>query len=383
MRLNNRVFIFFAFFLSVVFSYSFLRHKLSLNTNPFSIRQASNADNSKVLPFNIKYPPPDSVREESLSLLKNTIELTYDPGETSALSLLTTNLNSTIKTEQTFITKQTTQATNLVTRLLLTSVASTSFKSSTTTSSKVINVKAFSNLTQLSNLPPRPNENLKQKFNYIYEKKFWGPQGDGSGPGSTLEYTRLTREIIYKVVNKYKINSMLDAPCGGMLWMPVILRNLSASNANFRYHGIDLVDSAISKTREKYKNDYKNWQFSVYDLTRGNLPNDYDLIFSRDALQHIPLLNVYEALKSFAAVKNSKYLLVGSYLNSTTNVNIAAGDYFSINLTLPPFNLDKFVEVFKETIEINSQKYLVLYDIPNYLSKVDFDKMKSDILKFN
>jgi hypothetical protein len=163
--------------------------------------------------------------------------------------------------------------------------------------------------------------------------------------------------------------------------MPEILKNLTASNNDFRYHGIDIVEEAINMSNEKYKTNYKNWKFSVSDLTRGGLPNDYDLITSRDALQHLSLFNVNQVLKSFSSVKNAKYLLVGSYLNSIRNRNIFDGDYFSINLFKPPFNLDKYVEIFKEKSDLE-QKYLILYDIPNYLSKIDFDNMKTNVLKF-
>ena len=228
------------------------------------------------------------------------------------------------------------------------------------------------------------NDIFKKRFKEIYEKKFWGDVGGGSGPGSTLAYTVITRDILYKVIKKYKINSILDAPCGAMVWMPELLKNLTVSNIFFKYHGIDIVESVITKSREKYANDFKNWNFSLFDLTRGPLPSDYDLIFSRDALQHLPLLAVYEALKSFATANNSRYLLVGSYLENKKNIQIKPGEYFDINLTLPPFNLDKYEEQYREAIFDYKldKKFLILYDIPNYLSKIDFEKMKNDILSF-
>jgi hypothetical protein len=230
--------------------------------------------------------------------------------------------------------------------------------------------------------PPVANEELKKIFNQIYDKKGWGEAGGGSGPGSTLEYTTTTRNIIYTIVQKYKINSILDAPCGAMAWMPDILKNLSSSSANFKYHGVDLVEEVINKTREKYSNDFKNWKFSVLDVTRGHLPADYDLIVSRDALQHLPLINIYEAIKSYAAAEtNSRYLLVGGYMQSRKNSNTQVGGYFDINLTLPPFNLNKYVEIFREA-ETNAQKYLILYDIRNYLRNLDFEKIKTDISSF-
>ena len=51
-------------------------------------------------------------------------------------------------------------------------------------------------------------------------------------------------------------------------------------------------------------------------------------------------------------------------MNSTSNKNIAIGDYYAINLKLPPFSLTQYVEIFHE----NDDKYLILYDIKNYFS---------------
>ena len=232
---------------------------------------------------------------------------------------------------------------------------------------------------EMSQQPIELNERLKLKFNEIYNTFLWTSAGGGSGPGSTLEYTKTTRDIIYTVVNKYKINSILDSPCGAMVWMPELLKNLTATNRRFKYHGLDIVESVLNKSRVKYADTYKNWRFSVGDMTRGNLPSNYDLILSRDALQHLPLISIYEALRSFAYAPNARYLLVGSYMNSNRNQNITVGQYFENNLSLLPFNLTHM----EEYKEVDNIKFLVLYDIPNYLRKVNFEKMKNDILSFN
>jgi len=166
--------------------------------------------------------------------------------------------------------------------------------------------------------------------------------------------------------------------------MPELLKNLTSLNEDFKYHGLDMVEETISKSNEKYITKYKNWKFTLFDLKKGILPNDYDLIVSRsdlivsrDALQHLSLYYVYQMLKSFADVNNAKYLLVGSYLDDIQNKN-----NFLINLSKPPFNLDQYIEIFKEKNDDLDQKYLILYDIPNYLSKVNFEKIKTDVLKF-
>jgi hypothetical protein len=154
---------------------------------------------------------------------------------------------------------------------------------------------------------------MKSKFDKIYESKIWGPEGHGSGPGSTIEFTTNCRNIVYNLVKKYKINSILDAPCGAMAWMPLLLRNLTQQITNFKYHGIDVVESVIDSLKIKYNNE-TNWLFSLHDVTRQPLPPNYDLITSRDALQHLPLDYCVDALKAYSRTIGARYLLIGSYI---------------------------------------------------------------------
>jgi hypothetical protein len=105
------------------------------------------------------------------------------------------------------------------------------------------------------------------------------------------------------------------------------------------------------------------------------VPADYDLIFSRDALQHLPYEKVINALERFSMAENTKYLLVGSYPKSTKkNENTHIGGYFDINLLISPFNLDKYVEIFDEQREHG--KHLILYDIKQHLRTANFTQIR-------
>ncbi len=88
----------------------------------------------------------------------------------------------------------------------------------------------------------------------------------------------------------------------------------------------------------------------------------------------IPYEKALDALKNFATTKNAKYLLAGSYLSNKKNYYIRIGDFYQINLLEYPFNLKGYAEIFDE--KDDEGKSLILYDIPNYLSKIDFDKIK-------
>ena len=228
----------------------------------------------------------------------------------------------------------------------------------------------------------KPNEEIKNQFDTIYAQFLWGKDGGGSGLGSNINYTVNTRNILYQTIKKYNISSMVDAPCGAMMWMPLLLANLSLeTNKHFKYHGIDVVESVINASKIRFANFSEEWKFSVVDFSQQNIPENYDLIFSRDALQHLPLDKVINALEIFSKSKGSKYLAVGSYVKSTLpNNNIKVGSYFPVNLFKPPFNLTEYIEILDE--QTPDLKHLILYDIPGYLSKVDFSLIRNESIKF-
>ncbi len=58
---------------------------------------------------------------------------------------------------------------------------------------------------------------VRKKFQDIYHSLAWTGEGGGSGPGSTLEKTATLRALLPKLIAKYNITSMLDAPCGEWL----------------------------------------------------------------------------------------------------------------------------------------------------------------------
>jgi len=188
----------------------------------------------------------------------------------------------------------------------------------------------------------------------------------------------MCREILYNVIKKYNIRSILDAPCGSFHWMQHVVQNATAEKGpTFKYHGIDIVESVINKSKAIHSQVHPNWKFSLVDITSQPVPQGYDLIFSRDALQHLPLLKVINALENFAK-SNAKFLLVGSYEHNKLNRNINVGDVFYINLFIAPFNLSNHIEIYEEIEDTESMKHLVLYDIEKHLKNADFNKMREN-----
>jgi hypothetical protein len=202
--------------------------------------------------------------------------------------------------------------------------------------------------------------NLTKYFSRVYRESIWSSAGHGSGSGSDMLNAQGAARILYHVVLQHNITSMIDAPCGGMEWQPQVLYQLRLQvGTAFRYLGLDVVPSVIENDRRiterplpitpgKYQEqlDYHKadfMEFRVADLVTTPLPSGYDLIMSRDAMQHNSFDSVWAILRNMAAA-DVRYLLLASY-TSGRNRDIAGGmeryvgTGFHINLARDPFSL--------------------------------------------
>ncbi len=199
------------------------------------------------------------------------------------------------------------------------------------------------------------NKNRLAAFETIYEEKRWG-NDNISGGGSTIEFTQNTREIIYKVINDFKCNSMLDAACGDFKWMPLMLHQL---DANFKYIGCDISITLI----QQHKLSHPLYDFYHLDFVNDKLPI-CELIFCRDALQHLPINDIKKALENFSK-SGAKYLLTTTHIRYPKWKNkrdIRVGQCRDRNLLLEPFNLEDPIVIFNES-QI-SHKFLGLWKLP-------------------
>jgi len=208
-------------------------------------------------------------------------------------------------------------------------------------------------------------------FEDFYRWQLWGPGGGGSGNGSTLDYTNRTREILLDVVQRYRIKTFLDSPCGSMHWMHLFLEDVDKIIPNFQFMGVDVVRFLISAHRKRWSNR-PNWRFQVCDISICSLPYGYELIFTRDALQHLPYHLIYSFLENVKE-SDAKYLLAGSYVQEKSgNKNIEAGGTFVINLLEPPFSLPAPLEIFAESpdpVPGYARKHLLLFSADDLRTK--------------
>jgi len=201
---------------------------------------------------------------------------------------------------------------------------------------------------------------FRDRFTQIYANKVWSAAGGGSGDGSTLEYTSNIRRMLLDVLARYNISSMLDSSCGSMHWMPLVLQQRQQEQPGFKFMGTDVVCNLIEQHKVTFANE-TNWQFQCVDYSAQPLPSGYDLVWSRDSLQHVPLHGAWQFLSNVRA-SGAKYLLVGSYVKSSTpNVDIAGGDYYALDLLKPPFNVSKPLEILDE--QTPDGKHMLLFDV--------------------
>lgn len=192
-------------------------------------------------------------------------------------------------------------------------------------------------------------------FIKIENERRWGKE-HASGWGSTVSYTNLTREIIEDVVRNYNIQSMLDAACGDFAWMPLVLKKLPLK---FKYIGCDIVPNLINANITAHP----EIEFKLLDFVSDSLPI-CDLIFCRDALQHLPLTDIKNALLNFSN-SGASFLLASTHLrrygwkNGREN---RVGQCRDRNLLLKPFSLPDPIAVYSEQDE--SHKFLGLWKLP-------------------
>jgi|SRR5579872_2695913 len=159
---------------------------------------------------------------------------------------------------------------------------------------------------------------------------FWGNVESVSGPGSSIDQTKVVQRAISSIINEYRIQTILDVPCGDFNWMRLVELN------NCVYVGADIIKPLIDRNNEKYA--CSNISFIHLDVTHDPLQR-CDLIICRDLLVHLSTTDIFKALQNFKA-SGSKYLLTTTFLKmrSNTNAEIESGGWRPLNLKNAPFN---------------------------------------------
>lgn len=193
------------------------------------------------------------------------------------------------------------------------------------------------------------DEYLKPKYYYSYGdwERTDAQRHSLSGPGSDIgDQTRVSLELLTKVVKEHHIRTMLDLPCGDANWQfeSWEIDSLDA------YVGLDIARSVISLNQQRFRHHinkvFAPWDFAVCPLPKlrwsqtdsnhNGSSEPFDLIHVRDVIQHLPLQRGLAALCNVAK-SGARYLISTTY-PMPNNTDIPEADWYKNNLYLPPFN---------------------------------------------
>jgi len=195
---------------------------------------------------------------------------------------------------------------------------------------------------------------LRETFTEIYEKNLWASPESVSGGGSEMQNTKVIRNELPVLIQKFGIQSILDIPCGDWNWMK------SVDLCGASYIGADIVEPLIGLN----KANHPNVDFRVLDITKDNLPK-VDLIFTRDCLGHLSNDNVLKAIRN-CKENGAKYLLATSFTKFNHNNDITDGGWKCINLMIDPFFLNPIYlinEDCKEGYPHYNDKCMILFQL--------------------
>ena len=201
---------------------------------------------------------------------------------------------------------------------------------------------------------------VQDRFTEIYEKDLWGGYHvTKDGYGSSEEYTRTIRNTLPPLLEKWKIESFLDASCGEYNWQHLM------DWGNVRYIGADIVESKINKLKVQYPD--KEWL--VLDIIDDPLPK-VDLWMCRDTIFHFPHEAVKATFQNFIR-SEIKYLLITSHPDLSNSDIPIFGDINWISLPKPPFNFPEPLDKIDDT----GPGYHIRRDMFLY-SREDFSKFE-------
>jgi hypothetical protein len=177
-------------------------------------------------------------------------------------------------------------------------------------------------------------DSVEDRFAWIYRNNHWGSAESISGPGSTLDATRNLRMELPRLLERWGVKVLLDAPCGDFHWMRHVL-----AEVDVRYIGCDIVKAIVEANAREFSND--RISFVHIDLIRKQLPRA-DLLLCRDCLFHFSYADTKSMLENFVRSEIT-YLLTTTHTPPARvqNKDINTGEGRLIDLYSAPYNFPR------------------------------------------
>ena len=173
-------------------------------------------------------------------------------------------------------------------------------------------------------------KSIEGKFTKIYDNNYWSDKESRSGEGSNLIAAKQSINHIPKIIKKFKIRNIFDAPCGDFNWM-----QRTMYKKNLKYIGADIVKT---------------------------------LMICRDCLFHFSNKDIKLFFFNLKKSKIKYILTTGHFIQSKMkpNKNISTGNFRKIDIFSYPFKFKKksvlyYFKDFKKNS--NNQSYMFLFKI--------------------
>lgn len=179
---------------------------------------------------------------------------------------------------------------------------------------------------------------VKGRFERIHATNAWSGTESRSGPGSSLDETRVIRNELGPLLERIGARTILDIPCGDFHWMKEV--DLPVGS----YVGADLITRIVEENQRSYGSGAR--RFYKLDILRDELPFA-DVVLCRDGLDHLSLRDAALALTNIKR-SGAGYLLATTYPECDKNKDIRTGDWRPLNLERPPFGFPAPIELLNE-----------------------------------
>ena len=176
-----------------------------------------------------------------------------------------------------------------------------------------------------------------------------------SGPGSLIRNTNVLVKQLHFFLKKYKIQSIIDMPCGDFNYMKEI--NLDYID----YNGYDISENAIERCLKYKKN---NINFNILDATNQSLHYS-DLVICKDLFIHLSFEDINKILENIIKSK-CKYFAVSRYNNGNViNIDrVSSLNAQAIEITQDPFYFNyKIIESIRYTDNINISDEIIIFEM--------------------
>lgn len=176
------------------------------------------------------------------------------------------------------------------------------------------------------------NSDYKSIFENIYEKSLWNNSNANiplSGPGSSLENTKLYSEILNKFIYDNECKTVLDLGCGDLTW---IHKTPFFNDNDIKYTGVDIVESLITS----HLNKFPEKQFLCKDITTYKVFDKADIIIIRDVIFHLKnndIITIFDNIKD-----KFKFIIITSNRDNVNTDNFNIWHYSTKNIHIEPFN---------------------------------------------